>query len=47
MTLVILTPIQEEYDSLAQSLERRGLTGTEQRIGKLSGASYGSELRER
>jgi len=40
VTLVIVTPIQEELDSLAYAIGSRGLSGTEQRIGQLQGFSY-------
>ena len=40
MTRGIVTPIQEELDSLACAFGSRGLVGTEQRIGRLQGLSY-------
>lgn len=40
MTVVIITPIEEERDSLALALERRGRKGRVLRIGRLDGTSY-------
>lgn len=40
MTVVIITPIEEERDSLALTLERRGRKARGHRIGRLDGTSY-------
>ena len=43
MTVVVITPIEEERNSLAEALEDLGLAGREHRIGRLEGMSYSDE----